>query len=557
MIRAALAALCALGLSGAPAHAASVSETELVPSRIAVGDTAALRITVNDVDDAEPVSAPRVAGLDISFNGAQHFSNVQIINMQMKKSAGVVLTFAVSPQRPGTFVIPSVAIRAGSRRLSSRAVTLYASAGQARPRDNSRPSSRAVRLYGSIECSKRAVFVGEPVVLRYFILHSGVEFEQNPMPEKMPETKGFVQKAVEERIEAGAENRDGAELAKTHFATYVLIPTQSGEFTIGGGSAIVVAGSRDEFFGFSFPRQRRVLFREERVSVRALPEAGKPDDFQGNVGSFTIEASSPPGRTPVFEELKLTVKVRGRGNLISLVRPAAIEAGDTIRVIGSDGKETLRIEQGALAGEKEFTFSLIPERPGPFDLGGFTLNFFNPESMRYESVASGRIAFEATGDASRQAGTAIETAKKADGAIDLNYLAIALALLGVAAIVAAVVLWERRRFREIAARDNRTEQPKRVAPAVGRGGIDRTLHDLSGASRRRDAPVFLKTAEIAINELERLAREGALDAVRAANIRSVKERLFSSKYGGGGLADAEMDELYRSIAEIADGIRPS
>ncbi len=108
--------LCAatLSLAFATVRAAEVTAT-LEPAQVAVGETAELTVTMTGSDDGAP-TVPAVSGLDIAHVGQS--TQVQIVNGAMTVSS--VQTFEVTPQRGGTFTIPS--IQSGSGR--SRPLTL-------------------------------------------------------------------------------------------------------------------------------------------------------------------------------------------------------------------------------------------------------------------------------------------------------------------------------------------------------------------------------------------------------------------------------------------------
>ena len=120
--------LCAVTLSLALANvgAAEVTAT-LEPTQVGVGETAELTVTTTGSDNDAP-TVPAVPGLDIAHVGQS--TQVQIINGSMTVSS--VQTFEVTPQRGGTFTIPS--IQSGSGR--SRPLTLRVTGngnGAARP----------------------------------------------------------------------------------------------------------------------------------------------------------------------------------------------------------------------------------------------------------------------------------------------------------------------------------------------------------------------------------------------------------------------------------------
>ena len=104
------------------------------------------------------------------------------------------------------------------------------------------------------------------------------------------------------------------------------------------------------------------------VSVRSLPEAGRPPEFTGAVGNLSIEALAPPGAAP-GEPLKLQVVVRGEGNLSAFATPAWSELG---------GYRVLGILDEAHSDERRWTLDLEPYSDRVWQVPPVELAYFDP-----------------------------------------------------------------------------------------------------------------------------------------------------------------------------------
>ncbi len=113
-----------LALATGPVHAASAQLTAAIDkSRIALGDSAQLTITVSGADgDSVQPKVPAIRGLDIRPLGQT--SSFQSINGDV--SASVSLMYQVTPNRAGTFTIPAIRLPGGA---SSRPMILHVSKG--------------------------------------------------------------------------------------------------------------------------------------------------------------------------------------------------------------------------------------------------------------------------------------------------------------------------------------------------------------------------------------------------------------------------------------------
>lgn len=128
-------------------------------------------------------------------------------------------------------------------------------------------------------------------------------------------------------------------------------------------------GTRDEI------RRQPVALQspEVRIPVRELP-AGAPNDFNGAVGRFQLDADLSGTETAAGEPLTLRLRIHGDGNLKligepKLDLPPAFEAYEP--QIKSSG------------GSKTYEYLIIPGKPGTFTLEPFSFSYFDTRQGDY------------------------------------------------------------------------------------------------------------------------------------------------------------------------------
>jgi hypothetical protein len=126
------------------------------------------------------------------------------------------------------------------------------------------------------------------------------------------------------------------------------------------------------------------------VHVKPLPDAGKPTDFNGAVGKYSIQASVNSNSLDTGDAAILTVVVKGSGNLPvinapAIVWPASMESYDV------SSKENIDKSTAPLGGSKIFSYSFICSRTGQYELAPVKLSYFDPASQLYKSVESNPI----------------------------------------------------------------------------------------------------------------------------------------------------------------------
>jgi hypothetical protein len=173
-------------------------------------------------------------------------------------------------------------------------------------------------------------------------------------------------------------------------AQYALFPTAPGTATIGAATlqVAVVQGGADPFSMF-FGGSQRMAVRSEPVpvTVLSLPDAGKPADFTGAVGSYRLNASLDKASVEAGKPVTLTVEIAGRGMVKSLREPAWPE------IPGARRYETLsslnvRNTGETIEGAKTFKVMLIPTTSGRTTIPSIRYPVFDPGARRYVTLST-------------------------------------------------------------------------------------------------------------------------------------------------------------------------
>lgn len=531
------------------------TDTVLDPKRVRVGESATLQIRISGLGSAEPGRIPSVQGLDISYRGMSR--SFQWVNG--KTWSGIVLSFSVTPLRGGRYTIPPITFSSGGRTYRSGQVSVLAY-GSAPSRSSSGTGEQAegsAALEGAVEYSKSEVYAGEPVIARYYALYSGIQLENTPEINELPEARGFVQRPFEEAREEETVTRQGADFIKSHIATFILLPAMPGQYAVGGGNATVTLSYRDSFF--SFPRRARMGFDKKTIKVLPLPENGRPGNFSGNVGDFTMELDAPGGPVKMYDERRVTVRIKGRGNFISLSEPV-LEEPEGVKIIKGTGNAVTSLDKNALTGEKEFVFTLIPEKTGKIDAGTVTFNFFDPYSRRYRTLTSSPIILTVTGNAGDEGDDGDSEGLRVPG-VDISLLPVALIVLAVAGMIAAVILWERKKYRRFTGSgvaDTGTAVKAAAPKGHTREQYDEYYRQIVLDYKDDNIPGFMKTAEKVLNAVAAgLPAEGSGSkySTLPLEVREIKDRIYSIKYGGGTIDAAEAKKIQERLKALLNEMK--
>jgi hypothetical protein len=146
---------------------------------------------------------------------------------------------------------------------------------------------------------------------------------------------------------------------------------------------------------FSRRRERVESFfvRSEalNITVIELPENGRPADFGGAIGNFSVRASAEPRDVDAGESIKLKVEWSGSGNLefFSAPEPSRSDAFAGFRVYGKTESKSL--------DRRTITYDIAPKSAQVKQIPALVLPVFDPVAGRYTSVATDPIAINVRG----------------------------------------------------------------------------------------------------------------------------------------------------------------
>ncbi len=540
--------VCAvLVLSLAPAIRAAQLETEIDDAMVEVGDTTSLKVKLSgDPGDVKPLKYPSVPGLRIEYSGMER--SFEYING--KSWSGVKLIFMVTALRKGNYRIPPFVFQRAGQRMLSREVALAVTGAGTGAEGGGEESPAVADIKSSVELSSGTAYVGQPIIMRYYLLTAGLRATVHRFNEH-PETKGFAIKMIEDPAHTREGGREGG-FDRAHIVTFALIPAGAGAYRVGGGSATVsveapIRRRRDDFFGLNFPgisRPQELPFDSKPVTIIPLPAQGRPDKFQGDIGSFVIRAEYGPEKLKVYEEKKVTITIEGSGNLVTMTKPHVEKEVPGLKILSEEGESVITLEGGRLRGSKKFIFTFVPEKAGDINPGRIRFSFFNPESARYETAETKDISFTATGDGSKS-GTRFDNEAE-EKKLDLNPLYFVLIVLAVAGTIVFVVLWERKRYSLVANGSGfGREEDVKQETVDDRDYSAEAMH----LAERGDSEGFLRAAEKALHQ----AREkfgGSIPEDVESVMTHIKEEIYGYKFGRGSVAVEDMKRIIGEIGQL-------
>ena len=354
-------------------------------------------------------SLPDVNFPDLSkfyvLSGPNESTNLQWINGKMSSSK--ILTFYLQPRQAGTFTIAPATVEYKGKTYRSNAITIKVTktaqaptAGRQKKQQRGRSDQELLgkSLYLKTEVSRRSAYLGEQITVSYKLYFRAEVRTYNV--DKMPGHTGFWVEKFEMPSQPVIESTiiNGIRYNVATLDKVALFPTQTGTLTVDPMRITVEAVVRarrssrslfDSFFDNPFGRtvRKALVSNPVKINVKPLPEEGKPADFSGAVGNFTLSVTADKTVAQVNDAISIKIKIRGTGN-IQLVDIPKLNIPPDLEQY--EPKVSTRVNnKGALIGGiKKAEYILIPRHEGEYRIKPVRFTFFNPKTKTYRTLTS-------------------------------------------------------------------------------------------------------------------------------------------------------------------------
>jgi hypothetical protein len=372
MVKAWLSALALILCAGV--RAASVSAV-LDRMFIEAGEPVALRIVV---ENTRPTEVPRIPSIKnvISAQYQGPTESTQIMNGV--STYQLTLRFLLQTGGSGELVIPEITVATASGPLKTAVARCWLLPFEAK--------TNMVSL--KIATARDRYFVGEtfPFELQ---LYSAANINQLAPPKMSFD--GFVV-GREAPASSTQVNREGNTFGIVSHRKAVT-PTKEGMLTLGPASeefVIAVNSGRrqrsflEDFFGSGNLQQGVAEAAPRVIQVQPLPDAGRPGNFSGAIGSYTLTATASRTNLAVGDAVTVNFIISGHGSFDTLPSPKLAVSDGLKSYAGTNSFEAA--EPLGLWGTKTFEQVVIVESAAVKSLSFEAYSFFDPETGRYTTA---------------------------------------------------------------------------------------------------------------------------------------------------------------------------
>lgn len=388
-----------------------------------VGLPVTLQIRIDNAEEYRVEEIPRVDGLRIESSGRPSTStHISRDFRGTTRRSSVTYQYYVTPEREGTFTIPPIKVVVDGLATITKAVRLVATT-----------SETGDLLFVEVTSEDESVYVGEPldVTLKIWVrpfrdVDREVTLSEANMwgcvsnqttwgifTERMTELEQNRQRPGGREVLR--EDNDGNERQYYLYEIGAKIyPDRPGtldakELKIALTYPVALGRARSTFddmfeemrarasrFGDSFGSRLaitsvRPIVAETTVApieILPIPTQGRPDDYRGAVGEYTIEVAATPGRVAAGDPITLRIGIAGTGPL-ALVRAPPLSLQEDLTSDFRVGSEEL---PGYVSGDtKQFATTIRPRDEQVTEIPPIRFSYFDPDTEQFVTIVSEKI----------------------------------------------------------------------------------------------------------------------------------------------------------------------
>lgn len=366
---------------------------------------------------ASTIGTPQLPAFEglvvLGFQGSS--TSIQFVNGVM--SATKSYTYLLRPDRLGKVTIPSMQIKVGDKSYATTPITVEvvsdppgsAANPPGKEQQEEVPGLTGDDVYLAAIVSKKNLYQGEQVVVN-FKLFTRVQVTSYSIVKK-PDAEGLWAEEFPFPTQPTLKNEliNGVNYRTAIIGSMAFFPTKPGKLTIDPmilNCEVRVSAKKkrsnfwddffqDDFFGSRFGKvvEQKIQTRPVVLTVRPFPEAGKPADFTGTVGDFSVTHSIDKAEIKAGNALTYRLTISGTGNVKSVELPNVIFP-EGFEQYEPEISDVINRNGRLISGSKTAEYILIPRVSGKQVIPSVQFHYFDPIEVRYVSRTLEPITIE-------------------------------------------------------------------------------------------------------------------------------------------------------------------
>jgi len=336
----------------------------------------------------------------------------------MTQSSSYTYTYTLAAKKEGQFSIPGMVFVVNGNQVKSNAVTINvvegggngggaagggSGRGQSQQRAQQSQGFDKRDVFVKAYCSNSNPYVGEQVIITHKLyVGPSVNGGYQVTSVNAPTQSGLWSYTLgnpDAEAPRSTEVIDGKKFTVFEVRRTAVFPQKSGKITVTPfeigfmARVIYTQQSNDPFDMFFGGRQYAQDYELDLKSnsvvlnCKALPENGKPEDFSGLAGNFTMTSNLSRNELKTNDAANLTITISGTGNLQHVEAPI-IEFPSDFDVTDPKITDNINTRGNTVTGSRTFEYIIIPREAGDFTIPAASFSYFDLKSHSYKSLSS-------------------------------------------------------------------------------------------------------------------------------------------------------------------------
>ncbi len=395
-------------------------------TRFSLDQTAVLSITIDGTRSAQ-INLPEQENLVFHRRGQS--SKMQVINGSF--SSSVTITYIIQALKEGHYTIPPISIDVDNEVLQteplsfevvSTAVTQTPGSGNSDTTGNKEKPLAFMKIEGLPTEGYRGQIL--PLEIKAYF-REGIQAQIDKLPQIVGAS--FVLSPPGQEPTQTRESYDGVNYLVVSWQTSIsAIKEGSHSFQISLDANLLIpkrnARSRfgrdpflnDDFFNgfFDSIEKKKITLTSpaQTLAINALPQKGRPADFNGAIGNFTLKAQAIPTKIEEGEPITLTMTVSGTGNFDRVTAPE-FPAGHNWKTYSPVSR--FEKQDTSYQGKKIFEQAIVPISSSLKSVPSLSFSYFDPVRHTYVTASTDPLPVTITAQASAVANTQQPTGQTA------------------------------------------------------------------------------------------------------------------------------------------------
>ncbi|MBM1104959.1 protein BatD [Aurantibacter crassamenti] len=370
---------------------------ELKVSKNKLGINERIRVDFSMNKDGDNFNPPDFQGFKVLMGPSQSISSSWINGV---RSYSKTYSYTLAPIAQGTFTIKQATIVIDGNIYKSLAQKIVVGPAVDKPSDQMTAHDVADEsLHLVAEVSNGSPYMNEAITVVYKLYFGQQIGISNYRPLDNPTYNNFWSQDIPiKRLNAQNGTYDGKPFRYVVLKRVVLYPQKSGKLEIEPLSLEITADvptqKRDFFGGRIYSQANKTVSAGKRtINVKALPENGKPANFNGAVGDFDFKVTTSKTALNASESLQATVEVSGKGNL-KLFKLPEPNLPSSLEVYEPEFDENVRTTIAGMQGKVANNYTIVPAYKGKYPIPSISFSYFDPTTKKYNTINSDEILID-------------------------------------------------------------------------------------------------------------------------------------------------------------------